>query len=53
MHSRFSLFVVVCALALSILGQRGPGSVLGSVTLPKPAATQPAPATPAPWSTAA
>ena len=39
---------VVCALALSILGQRGPSSVLGSVTLPKPAATQPAPATPAP-----
>ena len=39
---------VVCALALSILGQRGPSSVLRSVTLPKPAATQPAPATPAP-----
>jgi preprotein translocase subunit SecG len=39
---------VVCALALSIIGQRGPSSVLGSVTLPKPAATQPAPATPAP-----
>ena len=39
---------VVCALALSIIGQRGPGSVLGSVALPKPAATQPAPATPAP-----
>ena len=39
---------VVCALALSILGQRGPGSVLGSVALPKPAATQPAPATSAP-----
>jgi hypothetical protein len=32
---------VVCALALSIIGQRGPGSVLGSVALPKPAATQP------------
>jgi len=39
---------VVCALALSIIGQRGPGSVLGSVALPKPAATQPAPARPAP-----
>jgi preprotein translocase subunit SecG len=39
---------VVFALALSVIGQRGPGSVLGSVPLPKPAATQPAPATPAP-----
>jgi preprotein translocase subunit SecG len=39
---------VVFALALSVIGQRGPGSVLGSVALPKPAATQPAPATPAP-----
>ena len=48
-----SLFVI-CALALSILGQRGPGSVVGSAPLPRPAATQPAPtpatppATPAP-----
>ena len=40
-----SLFVIG-ALALSILGQRGPGSVVGSAPLPKPAATQPAPATP-------
>ena len=40
-----ALFVVF-ALSLSIIGQRGPGSVLSSVPLPKPAA--PAPATPAP-----
>ena len=39
---------VVFALALSIIGQRGPGSVLSSVPLPKPAATQPAPVSPAP-----
>ena len=39
---------VVFALALSIIGQRGPGSVLSSVPLPKPAATQPAPVAPAP-----
>jgi preprotein translocase subunit SecG len=48
-----SLFVIG-ALALSILGQRGPGSVIGSAPMPRPAATQPAPtpatppATPAP-----
>jgi preprotein translocase subunit SecG len=42
-----ALFVVF-ALSLSIIGQRGPGSVLSSVPLPKPAATQPAPAAPAP-----
>ena len=48
-----SLFVIG-ALALSILGQRGPGSVVGSAPMPRPAATQPAPtpatppATPAP-----
>jgi hypothetical protein len=37
---------VVGALALSVIGQRGPASVLGSVPLPKP--VQSAPATPAP-----
>ena len=39
------------ALALSIVSTRGPGSVIGSVPAPAPAApaaTQPAPATPAP-----
>jgi preprotein translocase subunit SecG len=40
-----SLFVIG-ALALSILGQRGPGSVVGSAPLPKPAASQSAPVTP-------
>ncbi len=39
---------VIGALSLSIVRQRGPGSVLGSVPLPKPAATQPAPVAPAP-----
>jgi preprotein translocase subunit SecG len=39
---------VIGALSLSIVRQRGPGSVLGSVTLPKPVATQPAPVVPAP-----
>src|SRR3954447_4307112 len=39
---------IVCALALSVIGQRGPASVLGSVPLPKaPAASTPAPAKPA------
>jgi preprotein translocase subunit SecG len=42
-----SLFFVG-ALALSVVGQRGPGSVLGSVPVPKPAQTAPAPAQPAP-----
>ncbi len=45
-----SLFFVG-ALALSIVSTRGPGSVIGSVPAPAPAATQPAapaPATPAP-----
>ena len=36
------------ALTLSIVSTRGPGSVLGSVPAPAPAATQPAPATPTP-----
>jgi preprotein translocase subunit SecG len=40
-----SLFVIG-ALALSILGQRGPGSVVGSAPLPKPATSQSAPVTP-------
>ena len=35
---------VVGALALSVIGQRGPASVLGSVPLPKPAQSAPAPA---------
>jgi preprotein translocase subunit SecG len=41
---------VIGALGLSIIGQRGPGSVVGSAPIPKPAAaTKPAaPATPAP-----
>jgi preprotein translocase subunit SecG len=50
---------VIGALALSIVGQRGPGSVIGSAPLPKPAQSapaqpaqsapaQPAPAKPAP-----
>ncbi len=53
-----SLFFVG-ALALSIVSTRGPGSVIGSVPAPTPAATQPAapatpvPATPAPASTPA
>ena len=34
---------VVGALALSVIGQRGPSSVLGSVPLPKPAQSAPAP----------
>src|SRR5580765_5749820 len=38
---------VVGALALSVIGQRGPASVLGSVPLPKPPA-QSAPAAPKP-----
>ena len=38
---------VVGALALSVIGQRGPSSVLGSVPLPKPVQSAPAPA-PAP-----
>ena len=41
----------VGALMLSIVGQRGPGSVLGSMPAPKPAQTappKPAPAQPAP-----
>ncbi len=38
---------VVGALALSVIGQRGPASVLGSVPLPKPVQSAPAPA-PAP-----
>jgi preprotein translocase subunit SecG len=38
---------VVGALALSVIGQRGPGSVLGSVPLPK-AQAQTAPAAPKP-----
>ncbi|MBK5298507.1 MAG: preprotein translocase subunit SecG [Vicinamibacteria bacterium] len=36
------------ALALTIVSTRGPGSVIGSVPAPAPAATQPAPATPTP-----
>lgn len=36
------------ALVLSIVSTRGPGSVLGSVPAPVPAATQPASAAPAP-----
>ena len=47
-----SLFVI-CALALSILGQRGPGSVVGSAPLPRPAATQPTPAPATPPATPA
>ena len=39
---------VVGALALSVIGQRGPSSVLGSVPLPKPAQSAPAPAPAAP-----
>ena len=42
---------VIGALALSVIRQRGPSSVLGSVGVPKPAATapaQPQPASPAP-----
>jgi preprotein translocase subunit SecG len=47
-----SLFFVG-ALALSIVSTRGPGSVIGSVPAPTPAATQPAaPGTPAPASPA-
>jgi preprotein translocase subunit SecG len=38
---------VVFALALSVIGQRGPASVLGSVPLPKPVQSAPA-STPAP-----
>ncbi len=34
------------SLALTIVSTRGPGSVVGSVPAPAPAATQPAPATP-------
>jgi preprotein translocase subunit SecG len=41
-----ALFMLL-ALALAIMGQRGPGSVLRGATLPQPAAT-PAQATPAP-----
>ena len=47
-----SLFVIG-ALALSILGQRGPGSVVGSAPMPRPAATQPAPAPATPPATPA
>ena len=39
---------VVFALALSVIGQRGPASVLGSVPLPKPVQSAPAPAPAAP-----
>ena len=39
---------VVGALALSVIGQRGPSSVLGSVPLPKPAQSAPAPVPAAP-----
>lgn len=41
------------ALALSIVSTRGTGSVIGSVPVPKPAATQPAPPVPAPATTPA
>jgi preprotein translocase subunit SecG len=50
---------VIGALALSVIRQRGPSSVLGSVAAPKPAATAPAtsgtpgPAAPAPATPAA
>jgi len=47
-----SLFVIG-ALALSILGQRGPGSVVGSAPMPRPAATQPVPAPATPPATPA
>jgi len=40
-----ALFMVL-ALALSILGQRGPGSVVSGTPAPKPPASTPAPATP-------
>ena len=39
---------VVGALALSVIGQRGPSSVLGSVPLPKPVQSAPAPTPAAP-----
>jgi preprotein translocase subunit SecG len=42
---------VVGALALSVIGQRGPASVLGSVPLPKPAQSAPAPKPAAPQPT--
>jgi preprotein translocase subunit SecG len=40
-----ALFMVL-ALAMSILGQRGPGSVVSGTPAPKPPASTPAPATP-------
>ena len=42
-----ALFMAL-ALALSILGQRGPGSVVSGTPSPKPPASTPAPQTPAP-----
>ena len=42
---------VVGALALSVIGQRGPASVLGAVPLPKPAQSAPAPKPAAPQPT--
>jgi preprotein translocase subunit SecG len=42
-----ALFMVL-ALTLSILGQRGPGSVVSGTPSPKPPASTPAPQTPAP-----
>src|SRR5688572_16038492 len=43
-----AVLFIVFALALSVLGQRGPGSVVSGTPAPPPATAKPAPATPAP-----
>src|SRR5262245_19288489 len=45
--SVFAVLFMVGALMLSIIGQRGPGSLVGGTQAPKPAKA-PAPTTPAP-----
>jgi preprotein translocase subunit SecG len=43
-----AVLFMLFALVLSVLGQRGPGSVVSGTPAPPPATAKPAPATPAP-----
>ena len=43
-----AVLFMLFALALSVLGQRGTGSVVSGTAAPPPATTKPAPVTPAP-----